>query len=456
MHLGSLILLLVSFPGCARRSIRLVDSRHGTKQQNSTVGSSLEEVSVEARDVLIPGGFGGGFFRRAGPQAGALHGESQRVAPWFRFGRDRAKVALQAGGPKADRPQSKEATATEKQVLVPIAEGSEEIETACITDVLTRAGAKVTVASVMPALQVEMSRGLNIVADCNIAECIGKEWDAVVCPGGMPGAEHLRNSEALKDILLTQSEKEKVTAAICASPAVVFQTHGLLTGKATCYPNDNFKGIVGSNFQDEKVVQNGHIITSQGPGTSLQFALKIVEALYGEAKAAELGAALLTTSCMGSGAPHNAPEGEEIPSMGEEIQSAGRVVTELVDATTPDGQGALPERFSLAVRALRGDFSVVDPSLDTERAEDSFLRAFTTWPTSVTLRIVSRPLEDGQAENLLRDLRTLGDGSSVEVKMTSRGARCAIDLRLHGVPDATTLSVLRNAIKADDRVQMVF
>jgi len=185
--------------------------------------------------------------------------------------------------------------AAEKQVLVPIAQDSEEIETACITDVLKRAGAKVTVASVMPALQVKMSRGLNVVADCKIEDCIGQEWDAVACPGGMPGAEHLRDSKALTDILQAQSGKGKVTAAVCASPAVVFQTHGLLTGKATCYPNDKFKGILGDNFQDEKVVQNGHIITSQGPGTSLQFALKIVEVLYGEAKAAELAGALLTT-----------------------------------------------------------------------------------------------------------------------------------------------------------------
>ena len=77
-----------------------------------------------------------------------------------------------------------------RTVLVPIADDSEEIETACITDTLVRAGAAVTVASVMDGrLQCKMSRGLKVVADTSIAECVGKEWDAIALPGGMPGAE---------------------------------------------------------------------------------------------------------------------------------------------------------------------------------------------------------------------------------------------------------------------------
>ena len=78
-----------------------------------------------------------------------------------------------------------------KTVLVPIADDSEEIETACIQDTLVRAGAAVTVASVMPdgRLQCKMSRGLKVVADTSIDECAAKEWDAIALPGGMPGAE---------------------------------------------------------------------------------------------------------------------------------------------------------------------------------------------------------------------------------------------------------------------------
>eukprot|EP00929_Paragymnodinium_shiwhaense_P116000 TRINITY_DN85228_c0_g1_i1.p2 TRINITY_DN85228_c0_g1~~TRINITY_DN85228_c0_g1_i1.p2 ORF type:complete len:184 (-),score=65.89 TRINITY_DN85228_c0_g1_i1:137-688(-) len=179
-------------------------------------------------------------------------------------------------------------------VLVPIAEGSEEIETACITDTLVRAGAAVTVASVMDAKEVKMSRGLKIVADCLIAECTGKAWDAIVLPGGLPGAEHLKNCEPLVGLLKKQNEDKKVTAAVCASPAVVFATHGLLPAKATCYPAPKFKEVV-PNWEDTPAVVDGHVITGQGPGTSLAFALKIVESLYGAEKAAELQKAMLVS-----------------------------------------------------------------------------------------------------------------------------------------------------------------
>mmetsp|Transcript_29894 Transcript_29894/g.89969 ORF Transcript_29894/g.89969 Transcript_29894/m.89969 type:complete len:188 (+) Transcript_29894:111-674(+) len=179
------------------------------------------------------------------------------------------------------------------QVLVPVADGSEEIETSCITDTLVRAGAQVTVASVMPQLQVVMARGLKVIADCSIKDCLCKEWDAIALPGGLPGANHLRDSADLAGLLKAQTEKKKALAAICASPAVVFGTHGLLPEKATCYPVPKFKDVV-PGWTDSRVVMDGHVITSQGPGTSLQFALKIVEKLYGEEKSQEIAKALLT------------------------------------------------------------------------------------------------------------------------------------------------------------------
>ena len=132
------------------------------------------------------------------------------------------------------------------------------------------------------------------MADCKIDECVGKEWDAIACPGGMPGAEHLRDSAPLTELLKAQVAANKVTAAVCASPAVVFATHGLLPAKATCFPVDKFKAVV-PGWEDAKAVVDGCVITSQGPGTSLQFALKIVEQLYGLPKAEELAKGLLTT-----------------------------------------------------------------------------------------------------------------------------------------------------------------
>eukprot|EP00933_Yihiella_yeosuensis_P044714 TRINITY_DN39985_c0_g1_i1.p1 TRINITY_DN39985_c0_g1~~TRINITY_DN39985_c0_g1_i1.p1 ORF type:complete len:301 (+),score=47.09 TRINITY_DN39985_c0_g1_i1:42-944(+) len=182
-----------------------------------------------------------------------------------------------------------------RKVLVPVANDSEEIETACITDVLKRAGADVTVASVETTLQVKMSRGLKVVADTFIGECAGQDWDAIALPGGMPGAERLRDNKELVAMLKKQKESGRLTAAVCASPAVVFAEHRLLNQDATCYPAPKFKELIGENWKDAEAVVDGNIVTSQGPGTSLQFALKIVELLFGLAKAEELAAQLLTT-----------------------------------------------------------------------------------------------------------------------------------------------------------------
>ena len=179
-----------------------------------------------------------------------------------------------------------------KKVLVPIADGSEEIETACIVDVLRRADANVTVASVNK-LQVTASRGMKLVADKLIPECVQNTYDLIVLPGGMPGAEHLRDSKELVEMLKRQQNDGRLYAAICASPAVVLHHHGLLARrKATAYPGfaeqfENTEAI------DSRVVVDGNCITSRAPGTAMEFALKLVEILYGEQKAREIAKSML-------------------------------------------------------------------------------------------------------------------------------------------------------------------
>ena len=96
-------------------------------------------------------------------------------------------------------------------------------------------------------------------------------------------------------LLQEHSAAGKTTAAVCASPAVVLAAHGILPQKATCYPAPAFKEQV-PGWQSASAVVDGHTITSQGPGTSLQFALKIVEQLFDKAKAEELAAQMLTTT----------------------------------------------------------------------------------------------------------------------------------------------------------------
>ena len=178
------------------------------------------------------------------------------------------------------------------QVLVPIADGSEEIEAVCIIDVLRRAGAEVTVASV-DGLQVTASRGVKLVADALIADCAGHEYALIALPGGMPGAEHLRDSAALERLLRRQAQAGRLYAAICASPVVVLQHHGLLAGRrATCHPAFADQ-LANDESIDERVVVDGPCVTSRGPGTAIEFALQLVEQLCGPEQARQVGEHML-------------------------------------------------------------------------------------------------------------------------------------------------------------------
>ena len=179
-----------------------------------------------------------------------------------------------------------------KKVLVPIANGTEEIEAACIIDTLRRAGAEVTVASV-DDLQVTASRGMKLVADARISDCMSQTYDCIALPGGMPGAEHLRDSAPLIEKLKQQKLAGRLYGAICASPAVVLQAHGLLAKvKATCFPSMRGK-LDPAYASDEPVVVDGQCVTSQGPGTAIAFAIKLVELLFGAPKAREVADAML-------------------------------------------------------------------------------------------------------------------------------------------------------------------
>lgn len=182
--------------------------------------------------------------------------------------------------------------------LVPIASGFEEIEAVSVIDVLRRAGVEVTVAVVpvngRPAgLEVTASRGVRLVGDCHLEECLDHNFSAIVLPGGMPGAEHLRDSLPLRDMLLEQDRRGDVVAAICASPAVVLAHHDLIRDRrATCFPQLMDQLPAGSRSA-ERVVTAGNLITSRGPGTALEFALAVVKALCGQEKRDEIAGQLL-------------------------------------------------------------------------------------------------------------------------------------------------------------------
>jgi protein deglycase len=193
----------------------------------------------------------------------------------------------------------------QKRVLVPIATGSEEIETACIVDILRRAGADVTVASCNPdttSLVVKMSRGMSFVADASVAACANNQYDLIALPGGMPGAQGLAANQTLIALLQAQNTRGAPYAAMCAAPAVVLASAGLLAGKAaTAHPvfTDKLGQEARTASVAARVVVDGNLITSRGPGTALEFALALVDILLGSAKAAEVAAPLVLAPAAG-------------------------------------------------------------------------------------------------------------------------------------------------------------
>lgn len=183
------------------------------------------------------------------------------------------------------------ASSAQRHVLVPMANGSEEIEAVTIIDTLVRGGVKVTSATVhRGSLEVICSRGVKLVTDCHISDAVGKQFDMIVIPGGMPGSEHLRDSAELTIMLKDHFQNGRMIGAICAAPAVVLKTHGILDGRAaTGYPAEKFKNMIGAGYVAAEATGpwhvSGSVVTSQGPGTAMPFAIKLIELLVGREKA---------------------------------------------------------------------------------------------------------------------------------------------------------------------------
>ena len=168
-----------------------------------------------------------------------------------------------------------------KKILVPVADGIEMIEALSIVDVFRRAGAHVDIASVGD-LVITSSHDVKITADKLIEDCKTEEYDLVAVPGGIPGAENLRNSEILIDILKRQNGANKLYGAICASPAVVLEHHGLLKGKKAIGHPLFIAELSNPAETEGKVVIDQNCITSRGAGTAVDFALELLGIVMGE------------------------------------------------------------------------------------------------------------------------------------------------------------------------------
>jgi len=163
-----------------------------------------------------------------------------------------------------------------KKVIVPLAEGFEEIEALTIVDILRRANVAVTMAA-LASLHVKGAHGVVVVADALLKELDGNAFDMVVLPGGVPGATNLAADTTTQALLKGFDAKGKAIAAICAAPYAL-HTAGVLKNY-TCYPGFQSKiRDKGYNAKD-KVVIDKNITTSQGPSTAMLFALSLVEQL---------------------------------------------------------------------------------------------------------------------------------------------------------------------------------
>lgn len=180
-----------------------------------------------------------------------------------------------------------------KRALIAVADGVEDLECVTLIDVLRRADIEVLVASIEDRRMITCARGTRLTADAMLVDVLAQEFDLIVLPGGMPGAQRLAEFEPLAERVRRQAKAGELFAAICAAPALALQQYGVLQQRRmTCYPAFSDR-LSGCSFVDEAVVVDGNCITSQGPGTALAFALCLVEQLVGRSTRNEVAKAML-------------------------------------------------------------------------------------------------------------------------------------------------------------------
>ena len=186
-----------------------------------------------------------------------------------------------------------------KKAIILLADGFEDVEAITPIDYLCRAGIDVTIASISNSLTVT-SRwgGIKMTVGTTLTEQISnikerKYWDAVIVPGGSPGAVNLAASQEVNTLLNEMAAAGKLICAICASPAVVLAPLGLLAGKKfTCYPKMEEK-VTDGEWSDNRVVVDGNIITSRGAGTAGEFAIAIIEKMLDDSTAKKIADTVL-------------------------------------------------------------------------------------------------------------------------------------------------------------------
>ena len=181
--------------------------------------------------------------------------------------------------------------------LVCLAPGSEEMEAVTAIDLMVRGGISVTTASVASDgnLAITCSRGVKLLADAPLVSVADGDYDVIVLPGGLKGAECFRDSPLLVETVHQFHASGRIVATICAAAATVLVPHELFPlGNMTGFPALKEK-IPAEQWQDKRVVWDPRVklLTSQGPGTAIDFGLKIIDLLVGREKAHEVASQLV-------------------------------------------------------------------------------------------------------------------------------------------------------------------
>jgi len=178
------------------------------------------------------------------------------------------------------------------KILMMLAEGFEEIEAITVIDILRRAGIEIVVAGLEKGF-VEGSHKIKVMPDASLDAIKADEFDGIILPGGFPGYVNLGKDERVLRIIRQMDKEGKYVAAICCAPYTLLKA-GILQGrKVTINPSGKVKLASLTNYFEDRVVVDGKLITSQAPGTAIEFALKLVEVLAGEAKMKEIQAQTL-------------------------------------------------------------------------------------------------------------------------------------------------------------------
>jgi 4-methyl-5(b-hydroxyethyl)-thiazole monophosphate biosynthesis len=179
------------------------------------------------------------------------------------------------------------------RALIAIAEGVDDLQTVTLIDVLRRAQLEVVVASIEGRRMLTCARGTRLTADGMLVDLLVQDFDLIVLPGGIIGAQHLAAHQPLQQLIKDQAAAGRFFAAIAEAPALALQAFGVLRQRRmTCLPAVS-QQLCGCSFVDQPVVVDGNCITAQGSAAAVAFALALVEQLSGKGVRGVVAAELL-------------------------------------------------------------------------------------------------------------------------------------------------------------------